>query len=128
MIGFRVQDGLPFVEAKLVYGNREIRLPNALIDTGSARSVFAADKVAEIGVALEPQDAIHRIAGVDGTEFVFTKTIDLLALDTISKSKVEIEIGAMDYGFPIDGILGNDFLLAVGAIIDMKALEIRLAV
>ncbi len=34
----------------------------------------------------------------------------------------------MDYGFPIEGILGSDFLLAVGALIDMNTLEIRLAV
>ena len=76
MTGFRVQDDLPFVETKLVYRGQEIQLSNVLVDTGSARSVFAADKVAEIGISLEPQDAIHRIAGVGGSEFVFTKTID----------------------------------------------------
>jgi hypothetical protein len=30
---------------------------------------------------------------------------------------VEIHIGAMDYGFPIQGILGLDFLLQVRAVI-----------
>jgi hypothetical protein len=32
----------------------------------------------------------------------------------------------MDYGFPIDGILGLDFLSEVGAIIDLKEFEIHI--
>jgi len=32
----------------------------------------------------------------------------------------------MDYGFPIDGILGMDFLTSVGAIIDLDMMEIRI--
>jgi hypothetical protein len=40
---------------------------------------------------------------------------------------VEIHIGAMDYGFPIQGILGLDFLLQVRAVIDLDALEVRSA-
>jgi hypothetical protein len=37
----------------------------------------------------------------------------------------EIEVGAMDYGFPADGILGLDFLLRAGALIDLRQLEVR---
>jgi hypothetical protein len=36
----------------------------------------------------------------------------------------EIEVGAMDYGFEIDGIVGMDFLTQVGAIIDLAKSEI----
>ena len=36
----------------------------------------------------------------------------------------EIEIGAMDYGFVIDGIVGINFLHQVGACIDLARLEI----
>jgi len=38
----------------------------------------------------------------------------------------EIEVGAMDYGFPADGILGLDYLLRTGALIDLQHLELRL--
>ena len=31
----------------------------------------------------------------------------------------------MDYGFPADGILGLDFLLHIGAVIDLEGLELR---
>jgi hypothetical protein len=33
----------------------------------------------------------------------------------------------MDYGFAIDGIIGTDFLLQVGAVIDLSRLEIHRA-
>jgi hypothetical protein len=38
-----------------------------------------------------------------------------------------IEVGAMDYGFSLDGIVGMDFLLQVGAVIDLSRLEVHQA-
>jgi len=37
----------------------------------------------------------------------------------------EIEVGAMEYGFPAQGILGLDFLLRAGALIDLDRLELH---
>ncbi len=56
--------------------------------------------------------------GIGGAKFVFLKRID---------RNFAIEVGAMDYGFAIDGIIGTDFLLQVGAVIDLSRLEIRRA-
>jgi hypothetical protein len=36
----------------------------------------------------------------------------------------EVEIGGIDYGFPIHGILGMDFLCATDAKIDLGQFEI----
>ena len=33
----------------------------------------------------------------------------------------------MDYGFDMDGVIGADFLVQVGAVMDLKALELRAA-
>jgi len=67
---------------------------------------------------------VHRIRGVGGTEFVFTKRVDNLAVGELRVSNFQVEIGAMDYGFDIDGIIGMDFPIQVGAIIDLSKLEI----
>jgi hypothetical protein len=37
----------------------------------------------------------------------------------------EIEIGGMDYGFEINGILGMDFLLLAGAMINLRDKQIE---
>jgi hypothetical protein len=38
---------------------------------------------------------------------------------------MEIEVGGLDYGFELGGILGMDFLLASGARIDLQQLTIE---
>ncbi len=119
-----VIDGLPFVEARVTQGGREVRLTNVLLDTGSAGSIVAADLVEEIGVTYAPDDAVHRIRGVGGVEFVFAKSIDRIDVGELNVKDFVVEVGAMDYGFPINGILGMDFLITVGAIVDLAAMEL----
>jgi hypothetical protein len=45
-----LQDNLPFVTVYLTHNDRELEIPNVLIDTGSGGTMFAADIVAEIGI------------------------------------------------------------------------------
>ena len=45
----------------------------------------------------------------------------------LALSDFEIEVGAMDYGFAIEGIIGLDFLRQVGAVINLAKLEIYMA-
>jgi hypothetical protein len=40
-------------------------------------------------------------------------------------AQFEVEVGAMDYGLDLDGILGTDFLVATRAVVDLAAVEIR---
>ena len=120
----RLRDGLPYVTASLTYRGRQLSLEDVLLDTGSAGVIFSTDRVLAIGLTYEPDDMVHRIRGVGGTEFVFTKRVDRLTLSDLQVNDFQIEVGAMDYGFGIDGIVGMDFLIQVGAIIDLAKLEV----
>ena len=75
----------------------------------------------------EPDDLVYRIRGVGGSEFVFTKRVDEVNVGDMKATGFEIEIGAMNYGFDMDGIIGVDFLTKVGALIDLKRRELRSA-
>jgi hypothetical protein len=119
----RLRDGLPYVTASLTYRGEQLLFRNVLLDTGSAGAIFSTDRVLAIGLTYEPDDSVHRIRGVGGAEFVFTKRVDSLAVGKLQVNDFQIEVGAMDYGFDIDGIIGMDFLLQVGAIIDLAKLE-----
>lgn len=121
----RLERGLAYLEATLTFRGRSLQLAAIILDTGSASTIFSADCLLEIGVVPEPLDALRRIRGVGGTEFVFTKRLDLLAVGDIEVPDFEIEVGAMDYGFPAEGILGLDYLLRAGALIDLQHLELR---
>ncbi len=119
----RLRDGLPYVTASLAYQEQQLSFRNVLLDTGSAGAIFSTDKVLTIDLTYEPDDSVHRIRGIGGTEFVFTKRGDCLAVGELQVNDFQIEVGAMDYDFDIDGIIGMDFLIQVGAIIDLAKLE-----
>ena len=63
--------GLPYFSVALGHGSQSITLTHVLVDTGSGGTVFAADRLIAIGIVPEPQDAVRRIAGVGGAEYVF---------------------------------------------------------
>ncbi len=120
----QLRDGLPYITASLTYQGQQLSFKNVLLDTGSAGTIFSTDSVLTIGLTYEPDDMVHRIRGVGGTEFVFSKRVDRLTVGKLQVNDFQIEIGAMDYGFDIDSIIGMDFLIQVGAIIDLAKLEI----
>lgn len=120
----RLKDNLPFVSITVIHQGKKIKIPNVLVDTGSGGTILSADALSNIGIVPEPEDTLHTIFGVGGSEVVFTRKIDELRVGTFLAKRFEIEIGGMDYGFDIQGILGMDFLVSAGAIIDLEELEI----
>lgn len=121
----RLRDGLPYVVVSITHHGQQLTLENVLLDTGSVGTIFPTDKVLAIDLQYEAEDTVHRIRGVGGAEFVFAKKVDRLSMGELQVNDFEIEVGAMDYGFEIDGIIGMDFLTQVGAVVDLAKLEIH---
>ncbi|MDT3428824.1 hypothetical protein J2Z22_004418 [Paenibacillus forsythiae] len=91
--------GLPFVRIVIAFRGKELELNKMLLDTGSASTLFNADLVQQIGM-----EAIH--------------------FDGHSISHFQVEIGSMDYGMEIDGIIGFDFMKVIGLIIDTNEMTV----
>jgi predicted aspartyl protease len=100
-------------------------LDQVLVDTGSERSVFSSDETASIGITPQPGDRLGRVAGIGGSEWVCWKRLDRIDLGGVSIPDFEVQIGSMNYGFPIQGIIGMDFLLRMRAIIDLDKLDLN---
>lgn len=66
------------------------------------------------------------VYGVGGKEFVYTKTMDKVVIGSMVSDNFQIEVGKMDYGIDIDGIIGFNFMQSVGMTIDTKKLRLRL--
>lgn len=120
MVKLDYRYGLPFCQVTLIYKGKSMSLDNVLLDTGSGGSVFKMDKVDELGITIEDDDTIDTILGVGGVEFVYKKNIDKINLGGIKMNDFTIEVGVMDYGFEINGILGMDFMKSTGIIIDLN--------
>src|SRR5699024_2003566 len=125
MVNIKERYELPFVEVVVNFRGKQIKLNNVLIDTGSAGTIFNVNKLEAIDVKSEPNDVTRTIQGIGGLEFVYTKNIDWIVISNeIKTNNFLIELGAMDYGLDIDGIIGFDFMKEVELVIDLKAFNI----
>jgi predicted aspartyl protease len=122
-----LRDNLPFTTVTVTYQGTTMDIPHVLVDTGSAATLLAADIVAALGIVPLPEDILHSLRGVGGTEVVFTRRLDSLQVGEHRLTNFEIEVGGMDYGFEMHGILGMDFLIQAGAIINLHEMTITFA-
>lgn len=122
---FTLRDNLPFVTVTLAYRGVAVTVPSVLIDTGSARTIFASDIVSGIQISPAPEDILYAIRGVGGMETVFSRTVDYIQVGERHLPQFEIEVGGMDYGFDIQGILGMDFLRQARAVLNLAELTME---
>ncbi|MFE4573342.1 retropepsin-like aspartic protease [Paenibacillus chitinolyticus] len=123
-MNIEIKYGLPFVEVVVCYRGEQLHLKHVLLDTGSAGTIFSADVVDAIGVKVEPEDVLNKIRGVGGVEIVYSKYFDFVRTGEVSLEVFEVEIGEMNYGLEIDGIIGFDFIWAAGLVINSKELTL----
>jgi predicted aspartyl protease len=116
---------LAFITATLTYRGATVSILDLLVDTGAASTVINADLEADAGVFLEPGDRLRTLRGVGGREYVFVRHVDRLAIGEHGLDGFEVEIGELDYGLEIGGILGMDLLCAAGAVVDLDRLTIE---
>lgn len=121
-----IRDELPFVAVTIFHRGASVVDIEMLVDTGSASTIVSADVAAEVGIVPQPGDRLRRLRGVGGHEVVFTRRVDRLEVGSSGLDGFELEIGAMDYGFEIGGILGMDFLKGAGAILNLSDLTLEL--
>lgn len=93
-------------------------LRRVLVDTGSGSTIVSVDLAESIRIVAEENDMICRIIGVGGSEFVYSKTVDSVKIGNMEAENFPLEIGAMNYGFELDGIIGLDILQQIKAIIE----------
>jgi len=119
-----LRDNLILVSVTVVYQGREVEVLDMVVDTGSARTMLSTDVVAHIGIVPELHDVLHIVRGVGGTEVVFSRHVDRLQVGSQAIEQFEIEVGGIDDVFAINGILGMDFLLRTGAVINLGTLQL----
>ena len=120
-----LKGNLPFAPVTVAYQGASLTLPEVLIDTGSARTILSVDVVAHIQITPALDDILYTIRGVGGSEAVFSRKVDHLQIGSQRLENFEIEVGGMDYGFDIQGILGMDFLKQAGAILNLAEMTIE---
>jgi hypothetical protein len=124
MTPITIRERLPFISVVLTANGQQLQIHNVLLDTGAAASVFRTDDLLAIGVIPALTDEIRFMSGIGGREAVIEKQIEKLTVGNLVVSPFTIQLGSVDYGFSMNGIIGMDFLIAAGATIDLRALTI----
>lgn len=120
-----IDEGLLLTDMEVTYKGKSLLLKRVLVDTGSGSTIIKMDLAESIGIVAEENDMIYRISGVGGSEFVFSKAIDSIKIGEKEADNFTVEIGAMDYGFELDGIIGLDLLQQMKSIINLDKLIIE---
>jgi hypothetical protein len=120
-----VDRGLLLTKLEIHHNNKILNLERVLLDTGSATTLLSAEKLLEIAVTYDLEDSLSTMRGIGGSETVFGKTLQEIRVEGQAVAGFKVQVGSMDYGFALDGILGLDFLMRVGALIDLHNLEMR---
>ncbi|MEL6152298.1 MAG: hypothetical protein AAFR56_21885, partial [Chloroflexota bacterium] len=77
------------------------------------------------GLPAQFDGRIRRMRGIGGWEFVLESAVDEMTTGDLNQTYFRVQLAKLDYDTSMDGILGMDFLLAVGAVIDLKGAELR---
>jgi predicted aspartyl protease len=126
-VKLRLDRGLLLTQIRIEHQGQTLELSRVLVDTGSSGTLFPVSKLAEIGIGYALEDRIAVVRGVGGSETVFSKTLERITMGEATQQHFTVEVGDMDYGVPIDGILGVDFLRAVRVVLDLDRLEASFA-
>ncbi len=120
-------DGLLYTAITISYRGIEKKIDNIVIDTGAAETIISPDIVEDMGIIVEESDSVNSFYGVGGSlHNFFSKQIEDI---TISNRKIynpNLDFGIIDPKGKINGLLGLDILLHIGAIIDLKNLKIEI--
>ncbi|MGM9968230.1 MAG: retropepsin-like aspartic protease [Rummeliibacillus sp.] len=120
-----IEDGLLLTDLKVIFRGKSLSLNRVLVDTGSGGTIISTDLAQSIDLIPEVDDTIYRISGVGGSEFVFSKRVDTIKIGEAEATDFPLEIGAMNYDFDLDGIVGLDLLKEMKANINLEKLTIE---
>ncbi|MEF3312719.1 hypothetical protein PV433_27895 [Paenibacillus sp. GYB004] len=56
---------------------------------------------------------------------MYSKLFDFVQAGEVTFEGFEVEIGEMNYGMEIDGIIGFDYIQSAGLVIDSKAMTVN---
>lgn len=118
-----VQQRLLFTTVQLEHSGQSLVSDRVLVDTGSAATLFQTEILESIGLIYAPDDEIHEVFGVGGSELVFQKRIEKIVCGELIVNDFSVDVGWLDYGIQLSGIVGLDFLPATRAILDLGLLE-----
>ncbi|MDD4049359.1 MAG: aspartyl protease family protein [Clostridia bacterium] len=85
--------------------------------------MISPDIVENIGIVAEISDRVSSYYGVGGSlHSFFSKEVDEINIGKVKLKDIKLDFGIIDPQGEINGLLGLDLLMKLGAILDLKRL------
>ncbi|MFZ5985661.1 MAG: aspartyl protease family protein [Bacillota bacterium] len=126
-MNIQYKNGLVFTTIEITFRGSSKIIDNTVIDTGACETIISPDIVEDIGIFAELNDKVNSFYGVGGSlHNFFSKVVDEIKIGDKIIGSTKVDFGVIDPEGTINGLLGLDFLMEIGAVIDLKNLEIKI--
>lgn len=122
---FTLEEGLLFITVVLHMNDKILQLDKVLVDSGSSACMFDTLDIFKLGITFDGSEQIRKMSGIGGDEYVLEKTIDAIEIDGVLSAKWVIQLGDIQYGFGIRGVIGSDLLSNLGALLDYQTQTLK---
>ena len=121
----RVENGLPIATIEIKYGDNIKKFNNVLVDTGCSVTIFDTDLMSEVGVFIDFINGIPTtMYGVGGKgEVCNQQKVSGLIIDGQVLNDFNLQLGMIQDMYGFDGLLGLDFMLKTGMLLDFDLLK-----
>lgn len=119
------KNGLLYTSVVLYSAEKSVSIDDVIVDTGAFHTIILTDYLENLDFPLEDADELVKTSGYGGVQYSSVrKTISKLAIGDICLENMKIDFGNIDPFERVNGLIGLDFLMGAGLIIDLVELKL----
>lgn len=115
-----LKEGLLYTSISIVHDGKKVIVDDVIVDTGAFHTVIAPEFLDELDVGFSEDDRLVKASGYGGTVcYSVRKSIDKIQCGDIVLENTRLDFGDIDPSERVNGLLGLDFLMNAGVVIDL---------
>lgn len=120
MCNLHYKDGLLYASIILQESDKSVIIDDVIVDTGAYHTIILTDYLEDLDVAFTEDDELVKSSGYGGLQMSSVrKKIEKVTIGDISLTNMKIDFGEIDTYERVNGLVGLDFLMSAGVIIDL---------
>jgi len=114
------KDGLLYTSISIVHDEKQVVVDNVIVDTGAFHTIIAPEFLDKLDVGFSEDDRLVKASGYGGSVcYSVRKSINKMICGDIELENIRLDFGEIDPNERVNGLLGLDFLISAGVIIDL---------
>lgn len=113
------KNGLLYTSIEFKFKEKSVFIEDVIIDTGASHTIIATEYLEEIDAPLLDADELVKTTGYGGVVYYsIRKKLDEIKCGNLVLKDIKLDFGVIDPKNRVNGLIGLDFLIGVGTVID----------